>query len=175
MSNENAKDDLFAHLDKDPWEENTVESPHAMIGRFGNAQDALTYILSGKGTITVRSVKTGTRFTYRLRLKEGDNPGTRGHVVFVSLLTGQDNNTSYSYLGQFFTNQQVYFHGRKSKIGHDAPAAKAFDWVFKQLTRKQLPTQLEVWHEGICGRCGRKLTVPESVKQGFGPECVQRI
>jgi hypothetical protein len=28
-----------------------------------------------------------------------------------------------------------------------------------------------VWHEGRCGRCGRKLTVPESIESGFGPEC----
>jgi hypothetical protein len=30
---------------------------------------------------------------------------------------------------------------------------------------------LEVWHEGRCGRCGRALTVPESVERGIGPEC----
>jgi len=26
-----------------------------------------------------------------------------------------------------------------------------------------------------CGRCGRVLTVPESVESGFGPECIGRL
>ena len=38
-------------------------------------------------------------------------------------------------------------------------------------TKAALPKTVEVWHEGICGRCGRKLTVPESVERGLGPEC----
>lgn len=34
---------------------------------------------------------------------------------------------------------------------------------------------VEIWHEGKCGRCGRQLTVPESIESGFGPECVKMI
>jgi len=33
---------------------------------------------------------------------------------------------------------------------------------------------LEIWHEGRCGRCNRKLTVPASIALGIGPECGQR-
>jgi hypothetical protein len=33
---------------------------------------------------------------------------------------------------------------------------------------------LEVWHEGRCGACGRRLTVPESIERGLGPECYGR-
>ena len=29
----------------------------------------------------------------------------------------------------------------------------------------------KVHHEGKCGRCGRKLTTPESCLRGIGPEC----
>ena len=38
-----------------------------------------------------------------------------------------------------------------------------------------LPPALEVWHEGRCGRCGRKLTTPQSVETGFGPVCAQNL
>lgn len=34
-----------------------------------------------------------------------------------------------------------------------------------------IPPSLEVWHEGRCGRCGRALTVPESIASGIGPVC----
>ena len=33
---------------------------------------------------------------------------------------------------------------------------------------------VQVWHEGRCGKCGRKLTVPESLTSGLGPECAGR-
>jgi hypothetical protein len=35
-----------------------------------------------------------------------------------------------------------------------------------------LGATLEFWHEGRCGRCGRRLTVPDSIASGYGPECV---
>jgi hypothetical protein len=38
-----------------------------------------------------------------------------------------------------------------------------------------LPESLEIWHEGSCLRCGRKLTVPESIESGYGPECIKSV
>jgi hypothetical protein len=39
----------------------------------------------------------------------------------------------------------------------------------------ELPKGLKVHHEGRCCRCGRKLTVPESIETGLGPECASRL
>jgi hypothetical protein len=33
---------------------------------------------------------------------------------------------------------------------------------------------MELWHEGRCGKCGRALTVPESIESGLGPVCESR-
>ena len=53
-----------------------------------------------------------------------------------------------------------------------APSAVAFGWVWERRQRLDaLPC--EVWHEGRCGKCGRVLTVPESLILGLGPECAQ--
>ncbi len=38
-----------------------------------------------------------------------------------------------------------------------------------------MPEQLEVWHEGCCGKCGRKLTDAESIARGIGPECYGKM
>jgi Family of unknown function (DUF6011) len=65
--------------------------------------------------------------------------------------------------------------GQKSRVGREAPSAKAFDWAWRALTKGTMPANLEVWHEGRCGRCGRKLTVPESIARGIGPECAGRM
>ena len=42
---------------------------------------------------------------------------------------------------------------------------KAFSWAWSHLVGEVLPNeQLEIWHEGRCARCNRKLTVPEDLE-----------
>jgi hypothetical protein len=43
------------------------------------------------------------------------------------------------------------------------------------LIKNNLPNFIEIWHEGRCGKCGRTLTVPDSIANGLGPECIKTI
>ena len=46
-------------------------------------------------------------------------------------------------------------------------------WFYEKVIvdgKKPSDIGLEVWHEGRCGKCGRKLIVPESIARGIGPE-----
>lgn len=126
------------------------------------------FILAGNATFTIRSNKTGTRFTYNVR-KPGE---LTPH--FVSVLAGPDNETSYLYLGTIF-NSRDFAHGKKSRIEKHAPSSIAASWALGNILRDKPLMNCEVWHEGRCGRCGRKLTVPESIESGFGPECITKI
>ena len=136
---------------------------------FSCGQSAKAYILAGNARVTLVSSKTGARFTYRVRLGKDD-----GAPHFVSLLNGSDNESDYCFLGTVFTGTN-YVHGRKSRIGREAPSAKAFAWAWTYLAKGELPPGCEVCHEGTCGRCGRSLTVPESVAAGIGPECANKM
>ena len=142
-----------------------------MRGQLITASDAMAYCLAGKSTVTLVSQKTGARFTYRISA----TPDKLAY--FVGLLSGPDNTTDYQYLGRI--SRGVFWPGRRvprpGDIGRDAPSARAFDWSWRALVRGTLPAGLEIWHEGRCGRCGRKLTVPTSIAQGFGPECVGKL
>ena len=162
-------DPLFDHFNDD-LEAGAPERTD-MRGQFTDAAAVLRFVRAGKATITLRSKKTETRFTYRITQSED------GLAYFVGLLTGSDNESNYSYLGRI--SRDIFWLGRKvpraGDIGKDAPSAKAFDWTWRKLVRGELPEQLEVWHEGRCGRCGRKLTVPSSIAAGFGPECQGKI
>lgn len=135
---------------------------------FTNAAAAKSFMFAGKARVTLVSKRTGARYTYQVR-----NPNeTAPH--FVSLLTGPDNTASYSFLGTVF-EKKVYRHGKRSQVSPEAPSAKAFAWAWSYLVRDELPPECEVYHEGRCGRCGRVLTVPESVTSGFGPECAGKM
>src|SRR5438477_856254 len=117
--------------------------------------DPLTFMLAGNALFTVENTATGNRFTFKVRKPDDTTPH------FVSVLTGPDNESSYTFLGTVF-DAGCYRHGRRSRISQDAPSAKAFEWLFRQLSsRRTLPPQVRVCHCGKCGRCGKTLTVPE--------------
>lgn len=130
-------------------------------------QNLLRFLRAGNARATFRSLKTGTRFTYRVRASKD------GTVWFVSILTGPDNETSYTFVGTIFQDGQ-YRHSTKSRVGQDAPSVKAFQWVLDRLNKRAELTDLEVSHEGRCGRCQRVLTTPESCARGVGPECAKK-
>lgn len=132
---------------------------------------ARMFVLAGHAIFTVQNTKTGGRFTFKV--SRAANRAAGPH--FVSVLTGSDNNRDYSYLGTIFQGTD-YRHGRKSHIGKDAPSAVAFAWLWALLrSGKPFPPSLRVHHESRCGRCGRRLTVPESIATGFGPDCAEMM
>lgn len=129
------------------------------------------FIFAGNATFTVLNETTGNRFTFRIR-KAGWNTSEIKHdTFFISVLTGSDNNSSYTFLGTFF-NKFGYKHSIKSRIGLESGSNKVIDWFFKSyISNMSLYPTVKVFHSGKCGKCGKKLTTPESVKSGLGPYC----
>jgi hypothetical protein len=140
------------------------------------------FVLAGDARFTVTSKASGVRFTFRVQRaprREGDSDNrAAGRPWFVKVLTGADNESDYRYLGCVYARDDEptsYRHGAKSRIGADAPSAKAAAWFFGNLARGYVSPACEVHHEGRCGRCGRALTVPESIESGFGPVCIDLV
>jgi hypothetical protein len=130
---------------------------------FKTANDATTFIFAGNATITLSSERTGAHFTYKIRASDD------GRVFFVKLLI-QPN--EYAYLGCIFSNARGSLHlSAKSCASDDAPSVRAINYALRHLLVGVIAPQLEIRHEGSCGRCGRPLTVPSSIDRGIGPDC----
>lgn len=129
----------------------------------------LLFLLAGNATFTLVSGATGERYTYNVRRAE------ESQRYFVSFLTGPDNTSDYKYLGQIRYPEARFSLTEASKLTEDSLPVKAFAWMFQRLQSSRPLTGAEFWHTGRCGRCGRLLTVPESIANGFGPECVQLV
>ncbi len=142
-------------------------------GQFTNATDARRYILGGHATMTM--VGKANRYTYEIKACEG-----KAGLWFVSVMYGSDNESQFAYIGTLRTvaykNMEAEFkHGVKSKISADDVRVKAFGWVWANIEEgKRMPAGAELWHEGRCCRCHRKLTVPSSIAKGIGPECATK-
>lgn len=133
---------------------------------------AFNFVHGGNARFTLVSPRTGVRFTYRVRQGLDRQTNEKQDRYFVSLLTGHDNESDYSYIGMI-DGCKEFRRTSGSKVSENSPSYIAFSWFFKKLREGKL--LVEFWHEGRCARCGRTLTVPSSLETGFGPECINHV
>lgn len=138
-----------------------------MQGMINDPKAALKFLLAGNATATFRSQKSGVHFTYKIEVapKRANLP----QAYFVMVLVGPDNTNDYAYLGMIGHDNR-FFVTRNSKFPNGS-CAVAMGWVMDHLALGEMPPMTEIFHEGRCGRCGRTLTVPESIETGIGPVC----
>lgn len=127
-------------------------------------EDALAFILGGNALFTIKSNKTQQRFTFKV-LKDSNED----FIYRVSLLTGSDNTRNYRMIGKIDQREAQMIP--LSEYTRNFPAFIALDHVYMNLCIGLYMPFLEIWHEGRCCRCGRTLTVPQSIAKGIGPEC----
>lgn len=136
------------------------------MGQINLIDNTRQFMLAGNALFTIKNNETNGRFTFKIKRAKNNNK-----LFFVSLLNGPDNYSNYQYMG--IIKNGIFMRTAKSRISEDATSFKAFNWLWHNVDC--LPAIVSVHHEGRCGRCGRRLTVPESIESGFGPECAGRI
>ena len=146
--------------------------------------DGLAYILGGEAIFSLVSIATGKKFTYKcVQATRWDNKLNKKVPYdrwFLSVLTGPDNNSDYTYAGTIDEKNNI---GRwiirtttKSGMTSEADSFQAFVTVFDILQSSverinAYRQKLLIYHDGNCSKCGRTLTDPVSVSVGQGPVC----
>ena len=161
-------------------------------GQLTTPEALYTYIKGGHGKLTVKSLSTDQRFVYRFsRLKEDqDRRGKEllNRPIFVCLVTGRDFDKwpfigtdwlkNWPFIGTCWLkpDQRIQFNtSRKNTADIPPRALVAFEFLVSLVTRQKLPSKIEIWHEGKCCICGRELTDPTSIAQGYGPVCADKL
>lgn len=122
------------------------------------------------GCFTINNIKNHTHRTVKIHtVRKGKLEGKR----IISLLVGPDNNTSYSGFG--FVDD---FDGIRVWRRHSG--SKTMIWIARFIAAKFSGQDfdhpgLELLVEKRCIRCNRRLTTPESIKAGIGPECIKMV
>lgn len=134
------------------------------------------FVTAGNATFTVELPAGSDKphYTFRVRRSE-PTPQFPKPAYFVSLLTGPDNESSYSYVGLLNRENGAVRTTAKSKIPADSYVVRLLGRVLLRVWNNEQEivesAGFRLHHEGKCCRCGRKLTVPESIESGIGPEC----
>lgn len=122
---------------------------------------ALDHIFGGKSYVTFLNSESGNRFTFKVVAKD--------NIFFVNVLTSPD---VYTYVG--FYDGKNYMHSKKTKISIDSQSIRTFNYVINKLRLGKLSDFIEIYNDGKCSKCGKRLTTPESIVRGIGPECAKR-
>jgi hypothetical protein len=129
------------------------------------------FILGGKAIFTIESRKTGKHFTFSVNFKKATDRFPRDKYL-VALLNGPDNTSNFTYVGELNTSTGEVRLTAGSRVARDASSYVALTWVLRRVWANQDLPDCEIWHEGRCCVCGRRLTVPESIENGIGPVCL---
>jgi len=117
-------------------------------------------------TITIKNTKTNAHRTFRVKVvAKGSLTGS----TIVELMTGPDNELSYTGFAFIQPTQD----GERLKIWHSKANFAKYQQILEHALglKKHAFESLEVHASKNCRHCNRKLTTPESIAKGVGPEC----
>lgn len=137
-----------------------------------NPQRLLPYLTAGKCTFTLYSRKLDKRYTYHVV----QDAKVKNRYI-VSLFFGNDNADyahSYRFLGLFYSDTMRLKNNSIGTAKQDA--SRMLDYFLDVVSeRREWPDTCEFYPSTHCARCGRKLTTPESVTRGIGPDCLEAL
>jgi len=125
------------------------------------------FVLAGKSLFTVSNGK-GQHYTFKITKREHEQWGNKW---FASVRTHQESR-NYRYIGVVNPVSGVPHLTKASKYSQNSQEYRVLRWALDIVWgRRTLPPGYKIEHAGKCGRCGRTLTTPDSIRIGIGPEC----
>src|SRR5262245_39166633 len=100
--------------------------PSSNRRRITEVGAAIEFMQGGEATVTLKSLATDQHYTYKIGESED------GHVFFVAVMFGSDNESDYAYIG--IIKDGAFLHTKKSKVTRDDKRWRAFDYVYRALS-----------------------------------------
>lgn len=136
------------------------------------------------GTYTIENTKTGNHRTFSIKTQSADAKFAPGSRV-VALLTGPDNTADYQPFAFVTTDGLTVWKKKRGSfpVGGGAYQYSAWEYYAMMLLDLVERGQVSVWSKRgyavrastVCIQCNRKLTTPDSIKCGIGPDCAEKL
>lgn len=136
--------------------------------KLKNFRSIRRFIFSGYAKFTIQNDKTGNKLTYKSIRKP------RKDVYWIHVVVGGPSQHVFKFLGTY-SEAFGFKWSDKSQLASNSLSVKAIVWFFNYLKRDIEDKPISVYHLGFCGRCGKVLTSDESLENGFGPECIEKV
>lgn len=118
-------------------------------------------------------VNEGEHRTFKIGPWREDALRPGGRIRWIGLLVGQDNTSDYETCARQTSDGTVTMHGR---FRQSAQVAEWLAALMGESVEGHAAARLAYAVEsGRCARCGRMLTVEDSINMGLGPECANKV
>jgi hypothetical protein len=160
------------------YETNFLSTSFQLIFALSNHHTMLSsdqfprLLLAGKATLTLRNPARGTHIRVQMRNRK-DKAGNSSSCYFLKISLLGDGDAGYKYAGAYFSDSKKF--KPSPDLASDLLLAPVVNLILRAIDAPQILNSAEILHEGKCCRCGRKLTHPESIETGLGPECGGRV
>lgn len=126
------------------------------------------YIIGGRGIVTLEA-PSGKSHTYAFKrpVNASEFPDD---VIFVYAVHDKE---KLFYIGMMEGLNFRLTHN--SRFLEDTEIVRGAQYIVKMASYEGLAerSKMNLYHEGICCRCGRPLTSQKSVEEGAGPKCLR--
>ena len=134
-----------------------------------------TFLFQGKAYFTMHNLEKDTHITFRvqhLKRKRGQPEDTRFFDVYVKALN--DKYQGNRYIGRI--DRKTRSFKPYGYVERDHVGIQTIEWIIRNwshLEDWEKEDKLAIYHMGSCCKCGLPLTVPESIQNGIGPQCLK--
>ncbi len=149
---------------------------HADLRARLSGEVALSALTAGRAVVSLRSQRTGEFRTYRVAKFETSphfSVEFRGGGSLEISGVRMPRLDGWTRIGVLYVQDGVphrFVPNIKTHV--DSDTVNGFRWMVNQLVSKTWSDEkAEIWHEGQCCKCGRRLTDPESIRLALGPIC----
>lgn len=140
-------------------------------GRLNSREDIKAYILAGRGVVTLRS-PTNVEHTYVFRRPDSDSDFPDDIVFVYAAHIEDDGNAKLFYIGMI--EGEHFRLTRSSRFLPDTSIVRGAKYLINKMPYTEY-SRMIAYHNGVCGRCGRRLDSADGMKHGFGKKCASRI
>ena len=131
-----------------------------MKSKIETMKEVKRFILAGNAVFTAKLLNENIHYIFKV-VKSG-----KLFQAFVK------DGWTYIPIGSF-SDKLTLKVLRNKKIKSFSDEIKLFKHILDNLDGSLL--FIDIYHEGLCGRCGRALTLPKSIISGFGPVCLKHM
>ena len=122
------------------------------------------------GTFTLINREKGSHITMKIHtVKGGDLKGKR----IISKLIGPDNTTSFQGIA-FLNTNDTYALWKKHRTDKNGQIISILLAMLIKGKASRFSEKISIKASTTCLRCNRKLTTPQSIADGIGPECIKK-
>lgn len=133
------------------------------------------------GTYTIENTTTGNHRTFSIKTQSAEAKFAPGSRV-VALLTGPDNTADYQPFAFVTVDGVTVWKKKRGSFVNGRYEYSAWE-VYAVMLADLTANPAGVWSKRgyvvrastVCIQCNRKLTTPDSIKCGIGPDCAERL